>query len=152
MNFEYSHVSVAQKLTELRIFCCQGYSRVNLEKSKFLTDSFFDQLIFCQLIYVTTDFLTTLIFNSLANYLLINLGYETLDLWSCLTKIFYEYILSLSVISTIKFSQYFIISGKYSIFFNCTWICKEFRKIFTVHLILCLLHTLQESIINTMSN
>ena len=46
MHFEYSHVSVAQKLTELRIFCCQGYSRVNLEKSKFLTDSFFDQLIF----------------------------------------------------------------------------------------------------------
>ena len=32
MHFEYSHVSVAQKLTELRIFGCQGYSRVNLGK------------------------------------------------------------------------------------------------------------------------
>ena len=32
MHFEYLHVSVAQKLTELRIFGCQGYSRVNLGK------------------------------------------------------------------------------------------------------------------------
>ena len=30
MHFEYSHVSVAQKLTELRIFVCEGYSQVNL--------------------------------------------------------------------------------------------------------------------------
>ena len=41
MHFEYSHVSVAQKLTELGIFGCQGYSLVNLEKSKFLADLFF---------------------------------------------------------------------------------------------------------------
>ena len=32
MNFEYLNVFVAQKLTELRIFGCQGYSRVNLGK------------------------------------------------------------------------------------------------------------------------
>ena len=32
MHFEYSHLSVAQKLTELRIFVCEGYSRVNLGK------------------------------------------------------------------------------------------------------------------------
>ena len=30
MHFKYLHVSVAQKLTELRIFGCQGYSQVNL--------------------------------------------------------------------------------------------------------------------------
>ena len=32
MHFEYLHNSVAQKLTELQFFGCQGYSRVNFEK------------------------------------------------------------------------------------------------------------------------
>ena len=74
MHFEYSHISVAQKLTELQIFCCHGYSRVNLEKSRFLADSFFYQLICWQLIYVTTDFLTTKFFDSLSNYKTYQLG------------------------------------------------------------------------------
>ena len=49
MYFEYSHVSVAQKLTELRIFGCQGYSRVNLGKI----------YVFGWLIFLPTNFLTT---------------------------------------------------------------------------------------------
>ena len=35
MHFKYLNIPVAQKLTELQIFGCQGYSRVNLANSFF---------------------------------------------------------------------------------------------------------------------
>ena len=40
MHFEYSHVSVAQKLTELRILAVRDTLKSILEKSRFLADSF----------------------------------------------------------------------------------------------------------------
>ena len=100
MHFEYLNISVAQKLTELRIFGCHLWKSYFLEtwffcttdfgqliflpthlfgqlifdNSLFCLTHFFDQLNFWQLIFCQLIFLTTNCFDSLSNYLTNQLG------------------------------------------------------------------------------
>ena len=62
MHFEYLHVSVPQKLTELQIFGCH------------------------QLLIAVIHFLLLIVLAACQPILLIIFGSETLDLWSCLSS------------------------------------------------------------------